>query len=893
MILDRILKGFWGRYALYLSAFVALYFLMREKLDSIIFGLWDSWITVGEHPHISLYLFCLLSLYPIYRMLKYDKKKQMVDAAHVAYLFIPISIWYLIQRIWVTNEISRFSSNTPLVITFCFTVTYSLILILLWLKRPRIDHESKKSLLLLDIPEKDIKEDKLGFASYVDRLAKQIIELHQNEKSFVLGIEGGWGSGKSTFANFLKNEVTKDKTITVVEFNPWMRGDTDGIVRDFFNRLAESIPSIHLRTKFREYGKALAKIEELGVAGKILEYFCSEPDLKSQQDEITDILKRLDLKLVVFIDDLDRLDKDELMAVLKLIRNTGDLYQTTYIINFHRRYVEDLLKIHFESNRIGETYLDKIINLEYKLPRNTDLMSLLVERFKESEAGKKKSYDVSDTFPPEIKVKFNTVRKLKKVYNTVITEFNFDRYYNVSLNVPIVFYYLYFYEIEAFRRFEKAVKISKDPLLRSNLFGDTSFWDYSECKIIREIYYSLFNTKESSSDSAGKLVNTQHNAIIDYILSDNNSSMSFENKEIPLYFLAHLLKLDSTQSSETNYFELKNKYGDDGFKGVNLNLQNTRNIIDRLNSLKSDYNSTYSSDRSQFVYMLFIRERESDFKKEYKILEFYKFSFALLMFMENYASTIDLIVQSMKLENYGQINGAENVLNILDEICDDEDNRELGYIGLFSTISLRQRFSVVSQIYTLCFSYIFDNISSKTFPFDKEMLLEKAHKHLTRAIEKAKSGKLHYLFVENALLSCWNSKNRNHVILDSKAIWAFKEFIKSYPDGFIVYFFRVVFFHSRTVVFHPFSSQLFNMNERSKDFLEFIINSEILIRPENKEALDILRNAFWQYTSNKDRRIEEPFTLDPEDYDRLFYLEDGEIKRKIFIPDPEDIKGHV
>jgi hypothetical protein len=889
MIYERITKGFWGRYFFYLFVFVAVYFLMREKVDSFIFGFWDKWIDGGSYPRITLYLFCLLSLYPIYRMLKNDKEKPMVDAAHVAYLFIPISIWYVIQRIWITKEATRFTSNDTLSVLFCFTITYSLILILLWLKRPRIDHESKKSLLLLDIPEKDIKEDKLGFASYVDRLAKQIVELHQNEKSFVLGIEGGWGSGKSTFANFLKNEVKKDKTITVVEFNPWMRGDTDGIVRDFFNRLAESIPSIHLRTKFREYGKALAKIEELGVAGKVLEYFCSEPDLKSQQDEITDILKKLDLKLVVFIDDLDRLDKDELMAVLKLIRNTGDLYQTTYIINFHRRYVEDLLKTHFGSNRIGETYLDKIINLEYKLPRNTDLMSLLVGWFKESEAGKKKGYNVSDTFPPEINVKFNTVRKLKKVYNTIVTEFNFDRYYNVSLNVPIVFYYLYLYEIEAFRRFEKAVKISKDPLLRSNLFGDTSFWDYSECKIIREIYYSLFNTKENSSDSAGKLVNTQHNAIINYILSDNNSSKTFENKEIPLYFLAHLLKLDSTQSSETNYLELKDKYGDDGFKGVDLNFQNRRNIIDRLNNLKSDYNSTYSSDRSQFVYMLFIREKESEFKKESEILEFYKFSFALLMFMENYSSTVDLIVQSMKVESYGQIKGVESVLNILDEICDDKDSGELGYIGLFSTISLRQRFSVVSQIYTHCFSYIFDNISSKIFPFDKEMLLEKAHKHLTRAIEKASSGKLHYLYVENALLSCWGSKTGNIVILDRKATTIFEDYVRKFPDGFIVYFFRVVFFHSRTVVFHPFSSQLFSMAESSKDFLEFISNSEKLIRPENKEVLDILRNAFRQYSSKNDRWFEESFTLDPEDYDKLFYFEDGEIKRKIIIPEPVEV----
>ena len=90
MILDRILKGFWGRYALYLSAFVALYFLMREKLDSIIFEFGGSLFTTGEHSNVILYFFIISTLYPLYGLHKNDNKS-IIELTYIAYFLIPIS----------------------------------------------------------------------------------------------------------------------------------------------------------------------------------------------------------------------------------------------------------------------------------------------------------------------------------------------------------------------------------------------------------------------------------------------------------------------------------------------------------------------------------------------------------------------------------------------------------------------------------------------------------------------------------------------------------------------------------------------------------------------------------------------------------------------------------
>jgi hypothetical protein len=884
-MLDRIIKGFWGRYLFYLSVFVAVYFLMREKLDNIIYELGEGWFKEGYHHYITLFILSMLSLYPIYRILKI-KGKPIIDAAHIAYIFIPISLWYLIQLFFGTAETTYWYYEDLFLVPFCFTIFYSFILILLWLERPRIDHESKKSLLLMDIPERDIKKDKLGFASYVDKLAKHIVELHKNEKSFVLGIEGGWGSGKSTFTNFLKNEIAKDETITTIEFNPWMQKDPNAIVRDFFNRLAECIPSIELRTKFLNYGRTLAKIEGLGIAGKMLDHFCAEPDLKSQQDKISSILEELDLKLVVFIDDLDRLDKNELMAVLKLIRNTGDIYQTTYILNYHREYVEKNLENYFGDRNIGETYLDKIINVEYKLPKNTDLMHLLVDWFNtEAKEKEKNVYNIKDNFPPEVKAKFDTVRKLKKVYNTIITEFNFHRYYNVNLSIPVAFYYLYHYENDAYRKLEKAVRISSDLILRSNFFGDTSFGDYSDCKIIREIYYSLFNTKANSSDPAEKFVTTQRNAIIDYILSDNSSPKTFEENEIPLYFLAHLLKLDSTQESDVNYLELKNEFGDNGFNEVDLDFQNRENIIKRLIKLRSKYNSTYSSERSQYVYMHFIRENESEFKKDECILDFYKFCLALLMFMENYQDTVNLIVQSMMTNHYGNLSPVASLIDLVDSTCDDNTGDSWGYPDAFKT-SYKHKFNVVSVIYNFIVSYLFDDPSRSIFPFTKEQVLEKALRHLELGISKVQEGQLHYFYVENALFTCWERKDGNWIILTNASIEAFKKYVEEQPDGFITYFIRPITSVDKGVVFHPFLDQFFTDKGALIEYLDL---TEKKITGNTLEACLIIRKYVdIRYEISDPSNLNKVFMLEEDDFDKLFYLDKGEIKRKIYIPDPED-----
>lgn len=61
-----------------------------------------------------------------------------------------------------------------------------------------------KRTFLDDAPKVDpANDDRLGFAPFADRLAAALFELRA-PNGYVVGLEGPWGSGKSTVLNFTK-----------------------------------------------------------------------------------------------------------------------------------------------------------------------------------------------------------------------------------------------------------------------------------------------------------------------------------------------------------------------------------------------------------------------------------------------------------------------------------------------------------------------------------------------------------------------------------------------------------------------------------------------------------------------------------------------------------------
>lgn len=217
------------------------------------------------------------------------------------------------------------------------------------------------------IDDKPTTEDKIGIGDYVEIMGKKIISTFLNNKgsSFAINIEENYGYGKTSFLLILHQWFKKQYKgqVTWIDFKPWLCDDTRTLIIEFFHLLAkESDVNIDLHNDLIKYGNALAS----GVLHINNLFNSSKNPLKSMHDRIDKKLKKKHKPIIITIDDLDRLDKDEVLSVLKLIRDTADFPNIFYITAAEYTYLSETLK------QCGIThpdrYLEKFFNLTLYLP---------------------------------------------------------------------------------------------------------------------------------------------------------------------------------------------------------------------------------------------------------------------------------------------------------------------------------------------------------------------------------------------------------------------------------------------------------------------------------------------------------------------------------------------
>ncbi|MCT4215269.1 AAA family ATPase [Elizabethkingia anophelis] len=227
----------------------------------------------------------------------------------------------------------------------------------------------KSTLLLEDNAIEDFGHDLLGnsLKPIVDKL-NFIINQNNFKKAFTIGINSEWGTGKTSALNLLKKELEKTEPI-IIEYNPWMGFDKKVLIEDFFNTLSEHISHDGLNKNIDEYSNRLLSPQN-PLLKDIISYIpflnFQTPSLENLFNLINKKLELLNQKIVIIIDDLDRLDNKEIFEILKLIRNSANFTNIFFIIAYDRSYVNNSINHvnHFQE----QNYLDKIINVELSLP---------------------------------------------------------------------------------------------------------------------------------------------------------------------------------------------------------------------------------------------------------------------------------------------------------------------------------------------------------------------------------------------------------------------------------------------------------------------------------------------------------------------------------------------
>jgi hypothetical protein len=227
--------------------------------------------------------------------------------------------------------------------------------------------EEVNSWMEIDSPIEDQEKDTLNRNLEVENLTNLVNSLpNRPDSSHVIGIVGTWGYGKTSFLGMLKNRL-KDESI-IIEFNPWIFSNTSNLVEDFFISIERKV-SKYIQTKniIINYGKTLSNLaHDSKSISRIKEFIFPARPLKNQYSEISKLVKNLEKKTIILIDDLDRLDNSELFEVMRLIRNTANFPNFIFILAYDKKYLKHALTNLKIYN--SDKYLDKIIHFEIALP---------------------------------------------------------------------------------------------------------------------------------------------------------------------------------------------------------------------------------------------------------------------------------------------------------------------------------------------------------------------------------------------------------------------------------------------------------------------------------------------------------------------------------------------
>jgi predicted KAP-like P-loop ATPase len=261
----------------------------------------------------------------------------------------------------------------------------------------------ERCILSPDKPLIDPRDDQLGYAVFARHLALSLIRMVPAD-GLVVAIFGPWGSGKTTLLNFLFHyfrQAAPDEQPIIVPFNPWWFSGHEKLAKHFFDQFqaclaANDVVKGDLAKKIGEFA---AMVSELPASihipyisiGKIaVEFTPMKPAIKNVvklKMEIAEELRKQPQRIFVTIDDIDRLNPEQIRQLFGLIKSIADFPNIVYLLTFDKRVVIEALR---ESQGIsGENYLEKIVQspFDLPLPDQSSLHGLLLDRFEMIMAG--------------------------------------------------------------------------------------------------------------------------------------------------------------------------------------------------------------------------------------------------------------------------------------------------------------------------------------------------------------------------------------------------------------------------------------------------------------------------------------------------------------------------
>ncbi|WP_457563258.1 KAP family P-loop NTPase fold protein [Caminibacter pacificus] len=268
---------------------------------------------------------------------------------------------------------------------------------------------------------KEIKRYADNGSSIYKKKAKQLLEqiekikkapsVCKNEmelETLNIGLYGSWGSGKTYALKYIESKYFENEKIIPVFFNAWRFEKEEHIILPFFENLVNTVSLLNKKTLKEDL--EIIYISLLDGMEEFINSFNLEKSLfqtiksalkgfsKTKLDDVKEVIENPaksiysfipeaikitiithNVRFLFLIDDLDRCLPENALKILESIKLFFDVPGCAFVIGIDDYIIDKAVELHYkeyEDKPInGYEYLEKIITLPVKIPKNEDIIA--------------------------------------------------------------------------------------------------------------------------------------------------------------------------------------------------------------------------------------------------------------------------------------------------------------------------------------------------------------------------------------------------------------------------------------------------------------------------------------------------------------------------------------
>lgn len=248
---------------------------------------------------------------------------------------------------------------------------------------------------IVDEPIIGQNQDWLEIKKHADALVQFIKET---DTPMTIGVQGEWGSGKTSLLNQIKEELSSISDIRQIWINSWenslMVTPEQCLIKIINEIIDEIIGSDSKHSKKDKIAKIASSVFKgalkvgaaatMGVkAGEELDKVMdgeNENNIKKLRSTLNDLIRDITnassnayQKIVIYVDDLDRVEPRDAVKILELLKNIFNLRHCVFVLAIDYQVVVKGLKDKFgeqteENEWEFRAFFDKIIQLPFMMP---------------------------------------------------------------------------------------------------------------------------------------------------------------------------------------------------------------------------------------------------------------------------------------------------------------------------------------------------------------------------------------------------------------------------------------------------------------------------------------------------------------------------------------------